>query len=133
MKTSIRVLTLAATFLILGLAAGRGWAAEPAHVVTGPEIQAQFDQRIQSEAADRQAIRDLLARPDVQRVAGSAGLDLERADAAIGTLSGPELSRLAAQARRANSEIVGGARSVTMTWTMVIIVVVALVVLISIL
>jgi hypothetical protein len=132
MRTSIRVLTLAVTLLIPGLAAGNGLAAETAHVITGPEIQAQLDQKIQSDAADRQAIRDLLARPEVRRVAGSAGLDLVRADAAIGTLSGPELSRLAAQASRANSEI-GGGRSVTMTWTTVIIVVVALVVLIAVL
>jgi hypothetical protein len=131
MRTSIRVLVLAATLLIPGLAAGRGFA-EPAHVVTGPEIQARIDQKIQSEAADRQAIRDLLARPEVRRVAGSAGLNLQRADAAIGTLSGSELSRLAAQARQANSEI-GGRRTVTMTWTTVIIVVVALVVLIAVL
>jgi hypothetical protein len=107
-------------------------ASEADHIVTGAEIQSRFDQKIHSEAADRQAIRELLARPEVRRVAGNAGLDLQRADAAVGILSGAELSRLATQARLANSEIAGGA-TVTMTWTMVIIIVVALVVLIAIL
>ena len=109
-----------------------GHAAEPDHIVSGPEIQARIDQKIHSEADDRQAIRDLLSRSDVKRVAGQAGLDLRRADAAIGTLSGPELARIASQARDANSQLAGG-KTITMTWTMVIIVVVALVVLIAIL
>ena len=105
---------------------------EPAHVVTGPEIQSQLDEKVQAEAADRQAIRDLLARPDVRRIAGSAGLDLQRADAAVGTLSGAELSRLADQSRQVSSQLAGG-DSITMTWTMLIIIVVALVVLIAVL
>lgn len=125
----------------IGLAAGSDHAAAattvPAtaaveHIVTGPEIQSQIDQKIHSEAADRQAIRELLARPEVRRVAGNAGLDLQRANAAVGVLSGPELTRLATQARQANSDIIGGT-TVTMTWTMVIIIVVALVVLIALL
>jgi hypothetical protein len=107
-------------------------AAEPAHVVSDAEIQAGIDQQLHSEAADRQAIRDLLARQDVQRIAGTAGLDLARADAAIGALSGPELQRLASQSRDANSRLLGG-DTIVMSWTMIIIIVVALVVLIAIL
>lgn len=133
MKT-LRILpsVLASVVLLLSLSTELSFAAEPDHIVTGTEIQSQIDQKIQSETADRQAIRDLLARPEVRRVAGSAGLNLQKADAAVGVLSGPELARLATQARQANSDIVGG-KTVTMTWTMVIIVVVALVVLISVL
>lgn len=140
-------LAFAAVVLLLSLSTGIGAAAPadpvsaagpvstvagPGHIVTAAEIQSRFDQKIHSEASDRQAIRELLARPEVRRVAGNAGLDLKRADAAVGVLTGPELSRLATQARQANSEISGGA-TVTMTWTMVIIIVVALVVLIAIL
>jgi hypothetical protein len=104
--------------------------AADGHVITGEEIQSRLDQKVHSAAADRQAIRDLLSRPEVRRIAGSAGLSLERANAAVATLSGPELARLATQARQADSAIVGG-KTVTMTWTMVIIIVVALVVLIA--
>jgi hypothetical protein len=143
-KLAILSATLASVVLLMGLTTGVGMAAgttvptavgtpaEPDHIVTGTEIQSQIDQKIQSEASDRQAIRELLARPEVRRVAGSAGLNLKKADAAVGVLSGPELARLATQARQANSDIVGG-KTITMTWTMVIIVVVALVVLISVL
>ena len=113
------------------LPASAGAAAD--HVITGEEIQSRLDEKVHSDEADRQAIRDLLSRPEVRRIAGSAGLSLERASAAVATLSGPELARLATQAREADSAIVGGRGTVTMTWTTVIIVVVALVVLIAVL
>jgi hypothetical protein len=106
-------------------------APEPAHVVTEAEIQDGIDARLHSEAADRQAIRDLLARPEVRRIAGTAGLDLARADAAVGALSGAELERLASQARDANSTMLGG-DSILLSTTTIIIIVVVLVVLIAI-
>lgn len=116
-----------------GLGSGAtGAMTTTGHIVDGSEIQGAIDAKAHSEDADRQVLRDLLARPDVRRVAGKAGFDLTHADAAVNTLSGPELSRLAQQARDVNSQLAGGA-TVTMTWTMVIIIVVAIVVLIAIL
>lgn len=129
---AIRALVISASFLFLAFAPSGSASAETEHILAAPEIQSHFDQKVHSEESDREAIRELLARPDVQRVAGSAGLDLRRAETAVGVLSGPELARLAAQARDANSRLAGG-ETITMTWTMVIIVVVALVVLIAIL
>jgi hypothetical protein len=96
-------------------------AAEPEHVVTDAEIQAGIDGQLHSEAADRQAILDLLARPEVQRIAGQAGLSLTKANDAIPTLSGPELQRLASQAREVNSQAIGGDR-ITMNTTTIIII-----------
>jgi len=122
----------AAALVIFALAPAFALADPVDHVVTGTEIQGQMDQKVQSQDADRQVIRDLLDRPDVRRVAGKAGFDLTHADDAVNTLSGPELSRLAAQARDVNSQLAGGA-TLTMTWTMLILIVVAIVVLIAIL
>ncbi len=96
-------------------------AAEPEHIVTEAEIQAGIDQQLHSEAADRQAIRDLLARPEVQRIAGQAGLSLTRANDGIATLSGDELQRLASQARDVNSRAIGGDRIVMSSTTIIII------------
>jgi hypothetical protein len=95
--------------------------AEPQHVVTEAEIQAGIDQAIHSEAADRQAIRDLLARPEVRRIAGQAGLSLTRANDAIPMLSGAELQRLAAQAREVNSQALAGDRISMNSTTLIII------------
>lgn len=126
-------LTLFAALLLFGLMSGTGLAAQPAtHVVSDLEIQSQIDTQTHSEAADRQAIRDLLARPEVQSIAGAAGLDLQRANAAVGVLSGAELQRLAQQSRQANTAIIGG-DTMVISWTMVIIIIAALVILIAVL
>jgi hypothetical protein len=107
-------------------------AAEPEHVVTEGEIQAGIDQSIHSEAADRQAIRDLLARPEVRRIAGHAGLSLTRANDAIPTLSGPELQRLAAQAREVNSQALAGDRiSMNSTTLIIILLIVVLIIVLA--
>jgi hypothetical protein len=132
---SIRMLssTLSAALLFFCLTSGAGFAAEPAnHIVTDTEIQAQMDTQLHSEAADRQEIRDLMARPEFQRIAGNAGLDLERAGAAVGVLSGIELQRLASQARQANASFIGG-ETMRISWMMILLIVAALVILIAIL
>ena len=132
---SIRFLssTLCAALLLFCITSGTGFAAEPTnHVVNDTEIQAQVDTQLHSEAADRQAIRDLMARPEFQRIAGTAGVDLQRADAAVGVLSGAELQQLASQARQANADIIGG-KTMVMSWTMIIVIVAALVILIAVL
>ena len=132
-RISTLSMALFAALLLFSLMSGTGVAAEPAnHVVSDTEIQSQIDAQSTSEAADRQAIRDLLARPEVQRIAGSAGLDLQRAGAAVSVLSGAELQRLAQQSRQANAAIMGGDR-IVISWMMVIIIVAALVILIAIL
>ena len=104
--------------------------AEPDHVVTEAEIQAGIDQQLHSAAADRQAIRDLLARPEVQRIAGQAGLSLTKANDAIPTLSGPELQRVASQARAVNSQALGGDRIVMSTTTIIIILLIVILVIV---
>ena len=98
---------LAAAFISIGFA-GTGLAGEARSDVIGePDIQAQMDRRIDNESADRQAIQTLLRRPEVRRIAGAAGLDIERASAAAAVLSGAELKNLAARAREINGGVGG--------------------------
>jgi hypothetical protein len=99
-----------------------------ADVVREADIQAKIDQKVGSEAADRQAIQDLLKRPDVKRIAGTAGLDVERASAAVGLLSGAELKDIAAQANEVNG-ITGGADHVTLAVTTIIIILLLIIIL----
>jgi hypothetical protein len=71
-----------------------------------------IDQAITEKAADsaakRQAIKAALQQSDVQRVAQTLGVDIARVDAAVATLDGIELDRVAAQAQLVNDEIAGG-------------------------
>ena len=136
MKTNAISTFFAALFLLIAAPAFAAGPAAPSlaagadHVVTEPEIQAGIDQQIHSEAADRQAIRDLLARPEVQRVVGQAGLSLTRANDAIANLSGPELQRLASQAREVNSQAIGGDRISMNTTTIIIILLIVILIIV---
>jgi len=122
----------AAFFVFVTGAVGAVPAGEPQrHVVGENEIQARIDQRIDQADADRQAIQVMLQREDVRRIAGSAGLDLERASAAAATLSGSSLETLAAQARVVNSDIAGGEGRIVLTTTAIIIILLVLILVLS--
>ena len=92
------------------------------HVIAENEIQARIDQQISQVDADRQAIQIMLQREDVRQIAGSAGLDLERASAAASVLSGPSLENLAAQAREVNAGLAGGDSKIIISATALIII-----------
>lgn len=117
----ITLALLAAALVTVGIA-GSGQAAEQrADVIGEVDIQAQIDRHVNNEATDRQAIQDLLRRPEVRRIAGSVGLDIERATAAAGVLSGSELKDVAARANEINAGV-GGRETVTIAVTTLIII-----------
>ena len=127
----ITLALLAASLLTVGTA-GTGWAGEPRpDVIADADIQAKIDQRVDSESADRQAIQDLLLRPEVRRIAGTAGLDIQRVSAAAGVLSGADLKDVAARvhAVTAESGTVGGVERVTLTVTTIIIILLLIIIL----
>jgi hypothetical protein len=117
-----RLVALFAAALLTCSAIAPVWAApERTEVVGEVDIQGRIDQRIDREAADRQAIADLLRRPDVRRIAGTAGIDIERVTTAAGMLSGSELATVAASAKEIDAQA-GGAEKVTVAVTTIIIV-----------
>jgi len=119
---------LAAALISVGMV-GIGWADEPRSDVVGEaDIQTQVDRRVDSESADRQAIQDLLRRPEVRRIAGAAGLDIERASAAASVLSGSELKAIAARAHEINAGT-GGVEKVTLTVTTIVIILLLIIIL----
>jgi hypothetical protein len=123
------ILTLfAATLISVGFA-GSAWAGEPkASVVDDAQIQAQIDRKMGNEAADRQAVRDLLQRPEVRKIAGAAGLDIERANTAVDVLSGPELERVASSVHEINAGA-GGVETVTLSVTAIVIILLLIIIL----
>ncbi|HSQ60824.1 MAG TPA: PA2779 family protein [Acidobacteriota bacterium] len=123
------VLTLVAAALISVGFAGNGWAGEPREsVIDDTQIQTQIDRYVDNEAADRQAVRDLLQRPEVREIAGVAGLDIERANTAVGVLSGPELERIAGSVHELNAGA-GGVETVTLSVTAIIIILLLIIIL----
>jgi len=126
-----RASTLLLSLAICVLATGPAMAGESqGHVVGSTEIQARINLQLDQDGADRQAIQQLLAQPEARRIAESAGLDAERATAAIGLLSGQELKDLASRAREVNAGI-GGDKRFTITATTLIIILLVIILLVS--
>jgi hypothetical protein len=91
------------------------------HVVPPAQVAATVADHVAKQDADRTAVREALARPEVERVATTIGLDLARAKAAVETMSGADLERAATAARDVNRQMVGGASTVTISTTTIII------------
>jgi hypothetical protein len=105
-------------------------AAQDRHAVDPTLLTATVQQHVASQDADRAAIREALARPEVREMASRVGLDVDRAAASINTLSGTDLERAAGVARDVNQTLVGGASSVTLSTTTIIIILLALILII---
>ena len=82
--------------------------ARAQQIVPPGAIDQAFTEHAADRAAKQQSIRTALQQPEVQRIAKSLGVDITRAAGAVGTLSGAELDRVAAQAQLVNDEAAGG-------------------------
>jgi hypothetical protein len=96
--------------------------AGPQHLVPASQLAATVADQVAKEDANRAAVHEALARPEVQRMASSIGMDLTRAAAAVDTLAAGDLERAATAARDVNQQLVGGASSVVISTTTIIII-----------
>ena len=118
MKTVRKLTTLLLAALI---AAPTVASADGRHVVDPGTLSATIARHAAEQDADRAAIREALAKPQVREMAGRMGLDVDRAAAAIDTLSPGDLDRAATAARQVNQQLVGGATTIVITTTTIII------------
>ena len=96
-------------------------------------VQQDLDQAVSKslarEDAARSTIATLLQREDVQTLAKVYGLDLRRAEAAVGTLQGDDLRRVSALAANADSQLAGGATTVTFSLVAVLLIIIIVILL----
>lgn len=104
--------------------------AEQSHIAGAQALDKAVADHTAREQTDRQMVLGVLARPEVRQQAGRIGISMDRAEAAVATLDGPELSRVAAEARRVDKALAGGAGSVTVTTTTLIIILLVVILLI---
>jgi hypothetical protein len=95
--------------------------AQQQHAVDPGAIAGAVTQHIATQDADRAAVRDALARPEVREVASHMGVDLSRVDASVSTMTGTDLQQAASAARQVNRSLVGGASTIVISTTTVII------------
>jgi hypothetical protein len=95
--------------------------AQVSHVAPQSILDAAVQDHVAASEADRETVQRLLERPEVQAVAGDIGLDLRRAQSAISTLDGQQLSTIAVQANQVEQALAGGQSSITISTTLIII------------
>ena len=116
--------------LITILASGSPVHAQSSHAAPQSALDAALQDHAATGAADRDVIRRLLDRPEVQAIADDIGLDLRRAKDAVGTLDGADVASLAAQARQAEEGLAGGQSRITISTTLIIIALLVLILII---
>jgi hypothetical protein len=104
--------------------------ADQRHAVDPSQLAAAVDQHVAKQDADRAALREALARPEVQTVAAKIGVDLTRATAAVETMTDADLTRVADAARQVNQQFVGGASTIVISTTTIIIILLLIVLII---
>src|SRR5438045_1873722 len=98
-RVPMRVVRQALGLLLIVLTIPAGSFAAQSHIVDPGQLATSVTQHTVTQDADRAAIRDALARPEVRDVATKVGVDMTRMTGAVNTLSGSDLERAAAAAR----------------------------------
>ena len=123
--TTVRKL-LAFPLVAFIIASGSAYAGQQ-HVVSPSQLTASMADRAAAQEADRAAVREALARPEVRGVAANLGVDLNRLNDAVATMSGADLAQAASTARQVNQQLVGGASTVVISTTTIIIALLAII------
>jgi hypothetical protein len=102
------------------LAAGSAFADQQ-HIAAPSDVLSTMAGKVATQDADRAAVREALARPEVQTVASSMGVDLVKITAAVDTMSPADIAQAASTARQVNQQLVGGASTIVISTTTIII------------
>jgi len=120
----------AMTYLLVGMLVLSGAPVFSAdHVATQSDLDNAVAKTLRQEDAARGTITSLLQRPEVRSLAKGYGLDVRRAEAAVGTLQGDELQSLSLLAANADVQLAGGDQviSISLVTLLLIIIIVILV------
>lgn len=106
--------------------------AQQARVIDSAAMSQALAARADSETAQRDLVRRVLARSDVGEMATRMGLSLAQADSAVSTLSGAELGALAEQASAVEaSALAGGANTIVISVTTLLLLLILVIVLVK--
>ena len=105
-QTQRRFLVALSLFVLTSLAKAQQTRDE--QLVTDAELTEAIAEHDKSEEADRAAIRDVLRQTKIRNAVERYGFDISNVEASLEILDGPELNRLAIQARQLNQAFAGG-------------------------
>ena len=99
------------------LVSSPAWAQQ--HVIDSTVLQQAIAEQQSVDAANRQMVERVLARPDVQVVAAKLGLDIKDARTAIAGINSVELAAVAQTAQAVDQDLAGGLSNPTITISLV--------------
>jgi hypothetical protein len=105
-------------------------AQQQQHVVAPSELASTVAGHVASQDADRAAVHEALARPEVRGVVSSLRVSLDRVDAVVDTMNGSELAQAGNAARQVNEQLVGGASTIVISTTTIVIILLLVIILI---
>jgi len=114
--------TLLTATLIFSLAFTPQLFAQERHAVNPSVLAQTIADQVAKQDAERAAIHEALNRPEVRQVAAMSGVNIERMDASIDTLTGSQLTQAATAAQEVTQSLVGGASVVVVSTTTILIV-----------
>jgi hypothetical protein len=127
MLTVRRILVL--PFVLLAIVSTSAFAGQQ-HVVAPDQLASTVSAQVASQDADRAAVHEALARPEVRDVVSSMGVDLDTVAAVVDTLTGTQLAQAGDAARQVNQQLVGGASTVVISTTAIILILLLVIILI---
>lgn len=126
----MRLLNKIVALVLLPLFVSTPAFAQQPRVVDAEAMSQALAGKADSEDAQRALVRRVLDRDNVRQMAARMGLDVERAEVAVATLSGAELTVLAAHASTIETQaLAGGANTIVISTTTLLLVLIVVILL----
>jgi hypothetical protein len=113
------------------LVASPAFAGQQTRVVNGATLRQALTAQAGAEEDQRASVRRVLDRADVREMANRMGLDVTRASAAVGTLTGADLTEAAARAGAVETALAGGANTIVISVTTLLLILIIVILLAS--
>jgi hypothetical protein len=120
---------VAVLLLPILLVSTTAFAGQQSRVVDGAALRQALAAHVGAEQDQREAVRRVLGRDDVRQVADRMGLDLAQASAAVGTLSGTDLTEATERAGALEASLVGGQNRIVISVTTLLLILIIVILL----
>lgn len=125
----MRIRTATIAFLISSFVLSTTAMAQQRHILEAVQLTQAVSAQTATDRQNRELLLGALRLPDVQSAAKSLGLNVTRAESAVATLSGAELTRYADQARNAGAPLAGGSSTVIISTTTLLLILIIVILL----
>lgn len=125
----MRIHATVTAFVVSSLLLSSTAFAQQRHIVDTVNMTRAVAAKTATDQQNRDVITNVLRQPQVQVLARQMGLDVTRAEGALSTLSGTELTRIADQARATNTQLAGGSNTVIISTTTLLLILIIVILL----